>query len=82
MKDILKGKSFKEMKDETVSKVEDFMDEHYVLVTCATGAIVGSFTALCMCNIYKNAYGVGVNDGLDIYNHMINQLANMYKESK
>lgn len=82
MKDILKGKSFKEMKDETVSKVEDFMDEHYILVTSTAGAIVGSFTALCMCKVYKNAYKVGINDGLNVYNHMIKELSNMPKESK
>lgn len=82
MKNILKGKSFKEMKDETVSKVEDFMSEHYVLVTCTAGAIVGSFTALCMCNVYKNAYKVGLNDGLNVYHNMIKGLANMPKESK
>lgn len=82
MKNILKGKSFKEMRDETVSKVEDFMSEHYVLVTCTAGAIVGSFTALCMCNVYKNAYKVGLNDGLNVYHNMIKGLANMPKESK
>lgn len=82
MKNILKGKSFKEMKDETVSKVEDFMSEHYILVTCTAGAIVGSFTALCMCNVYKNAYKVGLNDGLNVYHNMIKGLANMPKESK
>lgn len=82
MKNILKGKSFKEMKDETVSKVEDFMSEHHILVTCTAGAIVGSFTALCMCNVYKNAYKVGLNDGLNVYHNMIKGLANMPKESK
>lgn len=82
MKDILKGKSFKEIKNETVSKVEDFMSEHYILVTSAAGAIVGSFTALCMCKVYKNAYSVGINDGVNVYNHMIKELANISKESK
>lgn len=82
MKDILKGKSFKEMKDETVSKVEDFMDEHYILVTSIAGAIVGSFTGLCMCKVYQNAYKVGINDGLNVYNHMIKELANISKESE
>lgn len=82
MKDILKGKSFKEIKNKTVSKVEDFMDEHYILVMCTAGSIVGSFTALCMCNVYKNAYGLGFSDGLNVYHHMIKELANMPKESK
>ena len=81
MKDILKGKSFKEMKDDTVSKVEDFMDEDYVLVTCATGTIVGSFTALCMCIVYRNAYKVGLNDGVNIYNKMVKEMANISEES-
>ena len=79
MKDILK--SFKEIKDETVSEVEDFMDEHYILVTSIAGAIVGSFTALCMCKVYKNAYNVGINDGVNVYNKMIKEMANMSKES-
>ena len=81
MKNILKGKSFKEIKNETVSKVEDFMDEHYILVTSTAGAIVGGFTALCMCTVYKNAYKVGLNDGLNVCNHMIKETANMFKES-
>ena len=82
MEENLKGKSFKEIKNETVSKVEDFMSEHYILVTSAAGAIVGSFTALCMCKVYKNAYSVGINDGVNVYNHMIKELANILKESK
>ena len=76
MKDILKGKSFKEMKDENVSKVEDFMSEHYILIGSITGAIVGSFTALlCMCTVYKNAYNVGLNDGLNARDKMIKEMA-------
>ena len=76
MKDILKGKSFKGMKDENVSKVEDFMSEHYILIGSITGAIVGSFTALlCMCTVYKNAYNVGLNDGLNARDKMIKEMA-------
>ena len=82
MKNILKGKSFKEIKDEAVSNVEDFMDEHYVLVMSITGAIVGGFTALCMCTVYRNAYKVGLNDGLNVCNNMVKETANMFKESK
>lgn len=83
MKDILKGKSFKEIKDENVGKVEDFMSEHYILVGSITGAIVGSFTALlCMCTVYRNAYKVGLKDGLNVCNNMVKETANMFKESK
>ena len=80
MKDILK--SFKEIKDENVGKVEDFMSKHYILVGSITGTIVGSFTALlCICTVYKNAYNVGLNDGLNARNKMIKEMANMSKES-
>ena len=81
MKNILKGKSFKDIKDEAVEKIDDFANDHYILVTSTTGAIVGSFTALCMCIVYKNAYKVGLNDGLNVYNNMIKEMANMSKES-
>lgn len=83
MKEKLKGKSFKEMKDENVGKVEDFISEHYILVGSITGAIVGSFTALlCMRTVYKNAYNVGLNNGLNACDNMVKELANMPKESK
>ena len=82
MKNILKGKSFKEIKDEAVEKIDDFANDHYILVTSMAGAIVGSFTALCMCIVYKNAYSVGLNEGVRVCNKMIKELANMPKESK
>lgn len=82
MKSILKGKSFKEMKDEAVEKIDDFANDHYILVTSTAGAIVGSFTALCMCIVYRNAYKVGLNDGVNVYNKMIKEMANISKESK
>lgn len=70
------------MKDEAVEKIDDFANDHYILVTSTAGDIVGSFTALCMCIVYRNAYKVGLNDGVNVYNKMIKEMANISKESK
>lgn len=71
------------MNDETVGKVEDFMSEHYILFGSAAGAIIGGFTALlCMCTVYRNAYKVGLKDGLNVCNNMVKETVNMFKESK
>lgn len=74
MKNILKGKSFKEMKDETIEKVEDFIDDHGTALECAAfmATTVVSVGAMFV------VFDAGVKCGT---NNLINAIKELSKES-